>query len=193
MRGGGGGVVVVVGADTPTREQQSGVAREQDGSSSRASDPTDAASLVTPAREALDRRRFSRRYTEREDFSYLMEIEGPWRRRRTQQAPPDAGAEGGADTGTSDRPRAGFARDAALHVRSSPTDRVDAGRPAEPTLAPCSRARRAPAGIATTSSTTRGREERHDVVDDDVRAATRALVGVDQRAGACRRRRGARR
>ena len=71
-RGGG----VVVGRDTPTREQQSGVAREQDGSSSRASDPTDAASLVTPAREARPAALLEALRRERED-SLLAEIESP--------------------------------------------------------------------------------------------------------------------
>ena len=164
------------GRDTPTREQQSGVAREQDGSSSRASDPTDAASLVTPAREARPAALLEALRRERED-SLLAEIETLASATHAGRLR-DAGAEEGAEAidPAPDSP--------AMPLRALlPDGSVDAVPTRRADDVAVSRAT-GTLGIATTSSTTRGREEASSSTTTFVLRTRAAVVGVVLRAGA---------
>ena len=164
------------GRDTPTREQQSGVAREQDGSSSRASDPTDAASLVTPAREARPAALLEALRRERED-SLLAEIETLASATHAGRLR-DAGAEEGAEAidPAPDSP--------AMPLRALlPDGSVDAVPTRRADDVAVSRAT-GTLGIATTSSTTRGREEASSSSTTFVLRTRAAVVGVVLRAGA---------
>ena len=167
------------GRDTPTREQQSGVAREQDGSSSRASEPTDAASLATPAREAARPAALLEALRREREDSLLAEIEALASATHAGRLR-DAGAEGGAEGGAE-------AMDAApdspaMPLRALlPDGSVDANPIRRADDVAVSRAT-GTLGIVTTSSTTRGREE--ETSTTFVLRTRAAVVGAVLRAGA---------
>ena len=167
------------GRDTPTREQQSGVAREQDGSSSRASEPTDAASLATPAREAARPAALLEALRREREDSLLAEIEtlaSATHAGRLRDAGAEGGAEGGAEAmdAAPDSP--------AMPLRALlPDGSVDANPIRRADDVAVSRAT-GTLGIVTTSSTTRGREE--ETSTTFVLRTRAAVVGVVLRVGA---------